>query len=140
MGPKLRENFNDEQYEEILENDPLTSFQFEEVTFEEVLKLLQQLSPSKACGVDGLTAHLIKACGDTIIPPLLHIFNISLKYLIFPNIWKIAWVTALHKEGQHSDANNYRPILVLPILSKIFERIVHDRVYEFVMDADILDQ
>ncbi len=67
VGPKLSEKFDNNDINDEIINDPMTSFHFKEVEYQEVLKLLQQLSPSKACGVDGLTVHLIKACGDLIV-------------------------------------------------------------------------
>ena len=89
--------------------------------------------------LDGLTARLIKASSESIIPPLLHIFNLSLSSGVFPSMWKVARVTPLYKDGCRSDKNNYRPISVLPVLSKLLERLVHDRLYTYVTNANILN-
>ena len=139
VEPNLSKKFDDNVIPDIIENDPALSFNLREVTYEEVYKLLKALSPSKACEVDGITARLVKACGETIIPPLLHIINTSISTSVFPEAWKCARVTPLYKDGKTTDENNYRPISVLPVLSKIFERLIHDQTYEFVSNANILN-
>ena len=119
-------------------NDDETSFKLHDVKYEDISKLLRAISPSKACGVDGLTARLIKACGEAIVAPLQHIFNISILTCTFPTIWKNARVTPLYKSGALNDPSNYRPVSVLPILSKILERLIHDQIYDYVTNAAIL--
>ncbi len=141
IGPKLSANIPEtDASHPIIINDENMSFAFKGVTYEEVRKILCALSPSKSCGVDGLTTGLMKACGEAIIPPtLLHVFNISISKGKFPTIWKIARVTPLFKEGKTDDANNYRPISVLPILSKVFERVIHNRTYEYLSNTNLLN-
>ncbi len=102
--------------------------------------MIQGLSASKSCGVDGLTARLIKSCGEVIYEPLTHIFNRSFITGIFPGICKTARVTPLYKDGPHNDCTNYRPISVLLILSKVMERLAHDRLYEYVTDNNMLNE
>ncbi len=77
---------------------------FTEVSIQEVSTLLKDLKPSKSCGIDGLTARLIRDCGDFITPVLADIFNLSLKSSIFPDTWKTSMVTALFKEGKRNKA------------------------------------
>ena len=72
--------------------------------------------------------------------PLLHIFNLSIRHSIFPTIWKTAHVTPLYKDGDHSDINNYRPISVLSIPSKVFEGINHNRIYDYVTNCKLFNQ
>ena len=124
---------------DILVNDSDTSFIFDEIKYEEVAKILSNLSPSKSCGIDGLTVRLIEACGEAIIPPLLHIFNTSVKVGVFPSIWKVAKVTQIFKEGKTDDPSNYRPISVLPVLSKVFERVIHDKTYAYISNFNLLN-
>ena len=58
----------------------------------------------------------------------------------FPSEWKKAKVTPIYKDGDKSDVSNYRPISVLPILSKILERAVHDQMYNYLTRNNILNQ
>ena len=103
--------------------------QLNEIQMEDIWELLCTLSPAKASGTDGITARLIKACGETILEPLYHIFNMSVAQSKFPNIWKIGKITPLFKAGDSSNPDNYRPISVLPIFSKLLERLIHNQLY-----------
>ena len=97
IGPKLSAKIPDISCEHtVLINDE-TSFTFTEIKYEDVRKELGKLSPSKSCGIDGLTARLVKACGDAIIQLLLHMMNESISKGIFPQIWKLARVTPLFR-------------------------------------------
>ena len=119
-------------------NIDITCFNFRPVTQDKVEKLLLGMSPSKACDTDGLTARIIKACGSETVAPLTYVFNLSLQHNIFPNIWKSARVSSLYKDGDNTKPSNYRPILVLPILSKVLEHLVHDQVYTYISEAEYL--
>ena len=72
--------------------------------------------------------NVIKKCFRSLHKPLLHIFNASLQNGTFPDELKIARVTPLFKNGSDSDLGNYRPISVLPCFSKLFEKILYNRV------------
>ena len=62
----------------------------------------------------------------------------SLHSGIFPDDWKCARVTPLFKQGEASDLNNYRPISVISVIAKVFERIVYDQLYNFLSNEDII--
>ena len=64
----------------------------------------------------------------------------SMKYGAVPKEWKRARVIPLYKDGKCDEAINYRPISVLPIISKIMERIVHDQLYKFIEENNILNK
>ena len=74
---------------------------------------------------------MIKLAVDELLPPITHLVNISLKYKIFPNQWKLAKVIPLHKKDNPLEAKNYRPVALLPITSKILERAVYAQVVEY---------
>ena len=57
------------------------------------------------------------------------LFNTSLETSIFPDIWKIARVAPIYKEGDNSEKTNYRPISVLPVISRLFERLIYNQLY-----------
>ena len=73
-----------------------------------------------------------------ISPILTSIINKSLQQGKFPTLFKLARVIPLHKGGSKSEINNYRPISILPLLSKIFERIVYNQLYSFLEKYKIL--
>jgi len=70
--------------------------------------------------------------------PLCKLLNLSISTNSFPNHWKIAKVTLLHNGGARNDSNNYRPISVLPILSKILEKHVASALSVFLRDNNLL--
>jgi len=66
------------------------------------------------------------------------IFNQSIRSGIFPQEWKCAKVSPLFKEGNHSDLNNYRPISIVPIVAKVFARIIYDQVYGYLTENNLI--
>ena len=75
------------------------------------------------------------------IPPLerpLMAFNFSLRKGIFPDVWELARVTPIFKSGSKSEANNYRPISVISVLSRILGILVHDQVCEYLKASKVL--
>ena len=76
---------------------------------------------------------LLIATVDIITEPLTILFNRCLNEGIFPNIWKIAHGTPLHKKGPENLCNNYRPISLLSCVGKVLERCVHSRVLNYLI-------
>ncbi len=70
---------------------------------------------------------------------MLHVINFSIRTCIFPEAWKCARLTPLHKDGKTIEETNYRPISVLSVLIKIYERLIHDQTYEYVTNANLLN-
>ena len=99
---------------------------------------LQQLSTSKATGLDDLSSFFLKIAAPSISPSLTAVFNLSISSGVFPDLWKIAKVSPLHKDGSLFDRSNYRPISVLAVLSKILERHVHQTFYYFLSQHELL--
>ena len=81
---------------------------------------------------------MMKDAAKEISVPLTYIINLSLKSGLVPEDWKIAKVTPLHKGGTKEDYNNFRPISVLPILSKILERAVHQQLIAYLEENRFL--
>ena len=66
------------------------------------------------------------------------VLNSSLKYGVFPDIWKLARVTQIFKTGSKKDANNYRSISVISIFSRMLEKVVHDQLIEYLITNKVL--
>ena len=113
-------------------------FIFSPISSSNVFSLLNKLSKSKATGLDNISAKLIRECADLISIPLCNIFNNSLSSGLFPDDWKCARVTPLFKQGERTDVNNYRPISVISIIAKVFERIVYDQLCSFLASEEII--
>ena len=86
----------------------------------------------------GIPPRLLKVAADIIAPSLTYIFNLSLTKGIFRQDLKVAKVTPLFKSGAKDQVENYRPISVLPIVAKIFEKEVHNQFYKYLMDNNLL--
>ena len=106
---------------------PAESFSLKEVEEEVVLKALLDLKTSKAPGFDNIASIFLRDGSELLSKHIARLINLSIKLSCFPDEAKIAKVKPLFKKGSRLDPKNYRPISLLPILSKIFERIVHDQ-------------
>lgn len=108
------------------------------VSYDEVLSLINKLEVSKSAGDDNISSKVVKMIGSQIAPVLVHIFNKSLETGIFPNKMKIAKVIPIHKSGSNTILNNYRPISLLSVFSKLLEKIVKKRLLSFLNFHNIL--
>ena len=113
-------------------------FKFSAITSEDVFKLLSGLKTTKATGLDNIPARLLKTAAPAISGSLAHLFNLSLSSGKVPVDWKCAKVSAVFKKGSKLDIGNYRPISVLPIISKVLEKLVHNQIYSFLSDNNLL--
>ena len=105
---------------------------------EKVLKFLSNTDMSKATGTDMIGPRLLKLAAPYIVDEICFICNHSITNSVFPSKWKDAKVAPLHKSGPHEELNNYRPISVLPILSKVLEKHVHDSLSNFLHQHELL--
>ena len=94
---------------------------------------LAKLKPGKASGNDGLSSRLLKAARDILAPPLTHIFCLSLSSCTVPSRWKTANVVPVPKKNCTS-ISDFRPISLLPLPSKILEKIVLTSVKDALID------
>ena len=113
-------------------------FNFQQVDETFVRKQLKDLKTNKAIGLDKISAKTLKDSAYVSAPVLTKLFNRSLRSSTFPNIWKSGKVSALFKSGDRSDPNNYRPIIILPTVSKILEKAFHSQVYSYLEENQIL--
>ena len=95
-------------------------------------ELLSGLCTTKATGPDGISATLLRECATELAPSLTELFAMSLAHGKVPSEWKRANVVPVPKNDDPSENNNYRPISLLCIISKVLEHIVHRQVYEFI--------
>src|ERR1051325_11027369 len=107
---------------------PSLSF-FSPTTEAEVRKAIM-FSSNATCALDSIPTQLLKSCLDVLIQPITTIINLSLTEGSFPDSFKSAIVTPLHKKHSlpHDDLSSYRPISNLNFISKILERIIHSRL------------
>ena len=96
----------------------------QEIPVEMVLTSLNQLDINKATGSDGIPIRLLKETASQIAPSLTMLLNKSLRLGIFPEEWKLTNIVPIFKKGKRDFVENYRPISLLPVISKVLERCV----------------
>ena len=103
-------------------------------TASEVVTIIKNLKNKKS-NIHSPPVKLYKHNADLLAIPISLIFNHCLDSGIYPDLLKIACVTVLYKTGEKSNVNNYRPISCLPLLNKIFEKLVYARLYSFLPEV-----
>ena len=99
--------------------------------------LLSSIGKHKACGPDGLSARIIHdhECAGELTIPLEILCKLSLDQGVFPRSWKDANVIPLHKKGDRKNPNNYRGTSLLPLCSKVLEKVVCDALLAHCLPA-----
>ena len=132
-----------------LENDsslppfnPLTENFISNVFFtdELVSSVISKLNSKKAHGHDGISIAMLKLCPKEVAKPLCLIFNKCLDTGCFPSEWKLANVQPVHKKNSRQEKTNYRPISLLPICGKIFEKIIFNSLYAHLTTNNLLSE
>ena len=107
-------------------------FSFQWINLQKVIKLPKAIDVRKATGLDKIPNRPLKLANDVVALSLTVIYNQSLATGIFSSNWKMAKVSPIFKNGSKSDLNNYRPISVIPAVPKIFKKIIHDQLYQYL--------
>jgi hypothetical protein len=100
--------------------------------YNEILKILQDLKPKKSAGHDRLTPELLKQIDTHIAYPISILTNKSITSGVVPEFLKLSKVIPIYKSKSRDEFANYRPISLLPTLSKILEKVIHKRLYTFL--------
>ena len=93
---------------------------------------------SNSAGIDGLSLKAFKAVAAYLLPCLLYLVNLSMEKGQFPDALKQAKIIPLHKGGDKREMSNWRPISILPLFSKIFEKVVHKKLYSYLNSLGFL--
>ena len=115
-------------------NKATCSLKFQAVSESKVYRLLSSLNPCKSTGIDKIPAKIIRIASPIIANSLTKIFNRAISNESIPSEWKVARVMPLHKKGLRNQLNNYRPISILPIVSKVFEKLIHEQLYDYLVE------
>lgn len=119
-------------------NTQLSSFVLLDSDALEVESILMSLDSNSASGWDGIPIKLLKCCKDLLAPILSHLTNLCFNTGEFPQALKRSVVTPVHKGGDTSDVNNYRPISVLTGISKVLEKLLNKRLVSYLTKNEIL--
>ncbi len=105
------------------------NFKFKKINKGTILLIIDKLAPKASVGFDGLSTKLMKTIKDVLIKPLAIIINQMLNTGIFPDKLKIAKISPIHKKDDDTLFTNYRPISLLPAISKIFEKAIFKQLH-----------
>ena len=106
---------------------------------DEILKIVRALNILKAHGHDDISIRMIKICDKSLVKPLILLFENSAKSSSYPDIWKKFNIIHVHKKNDKQLVNNYRPISLLPIFGKIFEKNIFNKTYSFLLEENLLN-
>lgn len=104
----------------------------------DVVKIIKSLKDTNSTGYDEIPTKLLKQCVVQIALPLSYLINFSFEQGCFPNRLKLTIVKPLFKKGDPSEIKNYRPIALIPVLSKIFEKAMYNKINNFFDKANII--
>ena len=104
------------------------------------MSIINKLKNKNSSGNDEVSNKLLKAIGNELSKPLTIIINQCLLTGIFPDLLKIAKVKPLFQRGDTALLNNYRPISLLPTISKVFERVVYSQLYAYFNDNNLMSE
>lgn len=117
---------------------PLYSFVLLETDPAEVNSIITSLSNNSAPGWDNISTAFIKMAKSVLLPVLCHVYNLCLNTGCFPSVFKKAIVTPIYKSGDKNNIENYRPISVLPVIAKILEKLINNRLKKFLTENSLL--
>ena len=140
VGPNLAANIpnTSHKFTEYLKCNIADSIFLKPADDSEVQHVILSLKNSTSKGHDELQVNTIKDCSSQLAKPLCLLFNKSIQEGIVPDDLKIAKIVPIFKSEDKKTVSNYRPISVLPAFSKIFERLVYNRLLDFINQHDIL--
>ena len=129
---------NDSVSPTLLEHE--SEARFSKITFTDnkILKILRVPDINKANGPDEISIRMLKLCDKSIITPLSILFQNCIETKTFPDTWKKSNIVPVHRKGDKQIDDNYRPVSLLTILRKIFERVISNSNFEYLEENNLL--
>ena len=110
----------------------LQLFSFRQITIQEMFDQLIKLDPKKATPQEAIPPKILRENADLFSLPLTQFFNKLVVESAFPNDLKLADISSLYKKDDNMKKQNYRPISLLPAISKVFERIIYNQLIDYI--------
>ena len=126
------------KYQDYLNNPNKSRFCLKETIPDEVVKIIKNLDSKKSSDIYNISPETVKLSNQIVADSIAIIFNRCIKDGNFPDLLKLAKVIPIHKGDSVLAVANYRPISLLPIFSKIFERLIYDQFIEYIDENEIL--
>ena len=125
-------------FKQYLSGNYVNSLYLKPTNRDELYNIIMAMKNSNSAGEDEISGKILKAIANEIVEPLAHCINLSLLSGIVPSKTKIAKIIPIFKSGNKNDKTNYRPISILPSLSKVLEKVVYNRLINYVTKNNIL--
>ena len=139
VGKKLSDKVHGpSDYDKYMNINSIETIYLEPILQGEVIKEINFLKDNKSPGPDNIPAKIIKYSKETIAPCLRHIFNLSIQSGTYPDLLKMSKVIAIHKKKEKHNPDNYRPISLLDIINKIYEKLLYKRLINFLNKKKLL--
>ena len=106
-----------------------------EISTTEVYEIFSTLDVTKSPGIDGISPKVLRYCASPLLIPICHLFISSITSGKIPSQWCTHCIVPVHKSGDRTLVNNYRPISLLCILSKVLERIIYNCIMNFMINS-----
>ena len=103
-----------------------------------ILKIMRALNINEVHGHDEISVRMIKICNKALVKHLSLIYKNCIDTGVFHDIWKKSNIVPVYKRGDKQIIDNYRPISLLPICGKIFEKILFNSIYKFLEENNLL--
>ena len=107
-------------------------FNFQPVHPDNISGIISSLKNTKSCGIDNIDSYVLKLAKFELVPAVTHIVNLCLSKGRFPQQWKFSKVVPLHKKENQTLPENYRPVALLCVLSKVLEKAVFQQVINYM--------
>ena len=108
------------------------SFNLDRIRNADILTAINKIDISKNGGIYDIPTKLLKMNSDIIFEPICAAYNNSLTSQTFPSKLKMADITPVHKKGESTNKENYRPVSILPVISKLFEKTMYCQIYTYI--------
>ncbi len=120
-----------QNFKSYLKNPYRVELKLENINEKTVTDIIDKMANKSSCGFDNISLKMLKLIKDAIIKPLVVIINQMLKTGIFPDKLRLAKIVPILKKDDDSLFTNYRPISLLPAISKVFEKVIYKQLYNF---------
>ena len=137
--PTPTRNYSNETTAKYYESNKLqtNNFSLQSVDEAKISDILENIDESKAPGFDNIPGILLKDGAEILSKPISDILNLSILLSKFPKKCKIAKIKPVYKKGSKIEATNYRPISLLPLISKVFERVILNQLHDYINTYNI---
>lgn len=134
------DNVDDTKFSDFVKNAPKVnkSFFLFPVCDLEIKTIISQLKNSKSKDIYNIKSEVLKLVGDVLATPIAHLINMCIECGIYPEIFKKSQITPIHKKGEFNNTDSYRPISIIPVISKIFEVVLKNRLLEYFERNNLL--